>query len=634
MAEGFNQGFIGQDFYWWIGQVADDSYWRDNIIPGKFPSPETIKGWGYRYKVRIFGLHDLGETAIKSENLPWANVMYPITAGAYLQNSGQTPMIRQGNIVFGFFLDGKSQQQPVIMGVLGNNTQTKARTTIGDDEVTNTTSGKTVCVSGYSQGNIDYSGQTKPIPPDTDKKVEKPTDKITEQERAKPAPGVGLNRFGLPANLDITPAQMADIISAKAEAEKKQLGTEESEKLVRKRVQAGIKSRVQEANSPRSPVQPGATIEGEATMIQTAADLKRDDVCNVKRVVLKPDNIVESSNKAMQTDMDNLVQDIDKAMNALQSYTDAVSITEGTTNLEKMISESSKRQSKYMKIVMDKMMEYTEKAMNKEMTKAVSALPAYKRMDFLDVKDGLSQNLLSTYNKMTNSNAGLIDGIIRKVLNVDDLKQQFAARAAGGQDDDEDRPKALPKVPMCTSEDIISTVLAVNKDLIEQTNNGLIGGIDRFLRDAFGDTADIGGGMSSLFSKLGNIKGSLTSALNFENIKMNAFPFEQKPNKAVSDFYTFCDGGGAQAQTALPSAKAVEVSANKHLSRIKDGYGGLVGDDYIDSIAPRVPQLPFGEPSKATPDVDLVNDGGVIEADEIAEAVAENAALESEFNMY
>ena len=634
MAEGFNQGFIGQDFNWWIGQIADDSYWRDNIIPGKFPSPETIKGWGYRYKVRIFGLHDLGETAIKSENLPWANVMYPITAGAYLQNSGQTPMIRQGNIVFGFFLDGKSQQQPVIMGVLGNNTQTKARTTIGDDEVTNTTSGKTVCVSGYAQGNIDYSGQTKPIPPDTDKKVEKPTDKITEQERAKPAPGVGLNQFGLPANLDITPAQMADIISAKDEAEKKQLGREESQELVKKRVQAGVKSRVKEADSPRSDVKPGATIEGEATMIQTAADLKRDDVCNVKRVVLKPDNIVESSNKAMQTDMDNLVQDIDKAMNALQSYTDAVSITEGTTNLEKMISESSKRQSKYMKIVMDKMMEYTEKAMNKEMTKAVSALPAYKRMDFLDVKDGLSQNLLSTYNKMTNSNAGLIDGIIRKVLKLDDLKQQFEARAAGGQDDDEDRPKALPKVPMCTSEDIISTVLAVNKDLIEQTNNGLIGGIDRFLRDAFGDTADIGGGMSDLFSKLGNIKGSLTSALNFENIKMNAFPFEQKPNKAVSDFYTFCDGGGAQSQTALPSAKAVEVSANKHLSRIKDGYGGLVGDDYINSIAPRVPQLPFGEPSKATPDVDLVNDGGVIEADEISEAVAENAALESEFNIY
>ena len=50
-----------------------------------------------------------------------------------------------------------------------------------------------------------------------------------------------------------------------------------------------------------------------------------------------------------------------------------------------MVAESSKRQSKYMKIVMDKMMEYTEKALNKEMTKAVSALPAMQRMNFLDV---------------------------------------------------------------------------------------------------------------------------------------------------------------------------------------------------------------------------------------------------------
>ena len=57
-------------------------------------------------------------------------------------------------------------------------------------------------------------------------------------------------------------------------------------------------------------------------MIQTAADLKRDIVYCEKRVVLKPDNLVESVNKAMQTDMDNLVQNIDKSMNALQSYTD------------------------------------------------------------------------------------------------------------------------------------------------------------------------------------------------------------------------------------------------------------------------------------------------------------------------
>ena len=35
--------------------------------------------------VRVMGVHDQGETAIKPENLPWANVMYPITAGSGLR---------------------------------------------------------------------------------------------------------------------------------------------------------------------------------------------------------------------------------------------------------------------------------------------------------------------------------------------------------------------------------------------------------------------------------------------------------------------------------------------------------------------------------------------------------------------
>ena len=602
---GFNLGFIGQDFRWWLGQVADDSYWRDNIVPGKFKSPETIRGWAYRYKVRIFGLHDLGEEVIKSENLPWAQVMYPTTAGAYLQNSGQTPMIRQGNIVFGFFLDGVNEEQPVIMGVLGNNSQTELATTIGDNRVTNTTSGKSVCVSGYSEGNEDYDGNAKPTPPDGDKKVSKPVDKIIAEESAKPATGVAINQYGLPINKDLNQFQQADINSARSEAELKNLSQEETTKLIRKRVQKGISDRAKEANSPRSDVKPGATIESEATMIQTVSDLKRDRVYCEKRVLLKPDNLVESTNKAMQTDMDNLVQNIDKAMNALQSYTDAVSITQEQQNLSKLISDSSKRQSKYMKPVMDKMMEYSQKSINKEMTKAVSALPAYKRMEFLDVKDGIGQNLLSSYLGMTNGNAGLIEGIIRKTLKLDEMIDQFANAAVNdtSSDGETKKPKGMPRVPICKSEDVISTVLAVNKSLIDQTNNNLIGGIDGFLMDAIGDVADVSGGVTSIFSKLGNIKGSLTSALNFENIKMNVFPFEKTPNPAVSDYYTLCDGGGAQSQSALPSATGMEKAASKHINKIAQL---AEGQSYVETI----PQVAFGEPDKSTSDVDLT-EGGV-----------------------
>ena len=278
---GFNQGYLGQGFHWWVGQVADDSYWRDNILSGKFESAESIPGWGYRYKVRIFGIHDLGETAIKSENLPWANVMYPVTAGAYLTNSGQTPMIRQGNIVFGFFLDGKEQQVPCIMGCMGNNSQTILATTIGDDRVTNTTSGESVCVSGYSEGNVDYQGSSKPVVPDGDKVVQKPSDKEVEKERAKVPPGVALNKYGLPSDRKPSAAQQKDINNALQYCDLQNLdrNSEECLSIVRKRVKSGKDSRVAEANSPRSDVQPGAAIESEAPMRQTAADLKRDKVC-------------------------------------------------------------------------------------------------------------------------------------------------------------------------------------------------------------------------------------------------------------------------------------------------------------------------------------------------------------------
>ena len=633
---GFNQGYLGQGFHWWVGQVADDSYWRDNILSGKFESAESIPGWGYRYKVRIFGIHDLGETAIKSENLPWANVMYPVTAGAYLTNSGQTPMIRQGNIVFGFFLDGKEQQVPCIMGCMGNNSQTILATTIGDDRVTNTTSGESVCVSGYSEGNVDYQGSSKPVVPDGDKVVQKPSDKEVEKERAKVPPGVAMNKYGLPSDRKPSAAQQKDINNALQYCDLQNLdrNSEECLSIVRKRVKLGKESRVAEANSPRSDVQPGAAIESEAPMRQTAADLKRDKVYCEKRVLLKPDNIVVSSQKAMQTDMDTLVQNLDKSMNALQSYTDAVSMTEGLSQIEKMVAESSKRQSKYMKIVMDKMMEYTEKALNKEMTKAVSALPAMQRMNFLDVKNGISQNLLDSYNQMTNGNAGLMEGVISKLLNLDMIKDQFQRAAAGDiTPDEEGKMKGMPRVPTCTSEKVVATVLAANKNRIEDTNNNLIDGIDGFLRDAMADMAGVSGSMQSMFSKLGNIKGSLTSALNFENIKMNVFPFEQPPNQAVSDYYTLCSGGASAPDSNLPSSKAVEQAAN---TTIKKATENKVegGEDWFARNAPfKQPEI-FAEPTKNTADIDLTLKGavevafgskkGVTQAD-IVDAIADEA---------
>ena len=129
----FNPGYLGSGFLWWIGQVADDSTWRDNINAEVFDTPDEIPAWGYRYKVRIIGNHDQEEASITAEELPWAQVMYPVTAGGGQGGSYQTPAIKQGNFVFGFFIDGQDQQVPVIMGILGNNTKTKLERKTGTE---------------------------------------------------------------------------------------------------------------------------------------------------------------------------------------------------------------------------------------------------------------------------------------------------------------------------------------------------------------------------------------------------------------------------------------------------------------------------------------------------------------------
>ena len=120
----YNPGFVGSQFHWWLGQVADSTTWRENQSDSSYDNPEDVPGWGYRYKVRIMGIHDAGEAIIPSDQLPWCQVMYSVWGGGQ-GGSFQTPGIKEGMFVFGFFLDGNDEQVPIIMGVLGNNEKTK-----------------------------------------------------------------------------------------------------------------------------------------------------------------------------------------------------------------------------------------------------------------------------------------------------------------------------------------------------------------------------------------------------------------------------------------------------------------------------------------------------------------------------
>ena len=117
--------FVGRDgFVWWVGQIAPQSTWVQNAPDTNINSVQEERGFGQRYKVRIMGYHTATKTDLPDEQLPWATVMYPPTAGGGGRNCTQTANLSQGTFVFGFFLDGEDAQQPIIMGVIGHNQYT------------------------------------------------------------------------------------------------------------------------------------------------------------------------------------------------------------------------------------------------------------------------------------------------------------------------------------------------------------------------------------------------------------------------------------------------------------------------------------------------------------------------------
>lgn len=91
--------FIGQQFFWFSGEVQEI-------------------GDHNRVKVYCHGYHPCkknGDYDGKVEDLPWATVMMPTTV-AGTGDSSANHHLEVGSWVIGFFRDGPSAQDPVVMG--------------------------------------------------------------------------------------------------------------------------------------------------------------------------------------------------------------------------------------------------------------------------------------------------------------------------------------------------------------------------------------------------------------------------------------------------------------------------------------------------------------------------------------
>ena len=101
------QTFMGKNGFVWFYGVVEDRH--DPLFLG-------------RVRVRCIGWHTDDKTpgsGIPTDDLPWADVINPITS-ASMSGIGRSPTgMVPGTHVFGFFRDGNDAQEPVVLGTLG-----------------------------------------------------------------------------------------------------------------------------------------------------------------------------------------------------------------------------------------------------------------------------------------------------------------------------------------------------------------------------------------------------------------------------------------------------------------------------------------------------------------------------------
>ena len=92
---------MGEEGFWWFMGVVEN---RDD--------PKKLG----RVQVRIHNIHSDKQTILPTENIPWAVPLMPITSASSGQIGTSPTGIKVGSAVFGFFLDGRSAQNPVVVG--------------------------------------------------------------------------------------------------------------------------------------------------------------------------------------------------------------------------------------------------------------------------------------------------------------------------------------------------------------------------------------------------------------------------------------------------------------------------------------------------------------------------------------
>ena len=99
----YDNNFLGKNNFIWFNGVVEDRQ-----------DPQKLG----RLRVRCVGIHTQDKDILPTADLPWSQLIHPITSSG-ISGLGHSPgFIVEGTWVFGYFRDGYAMQEPMVIGTL------------------------------------------------------------------------------------------------------------------------------------------------------------------------------------------------------------------------------------------------------------------------------------------------------------------------------------------------------------------------------------------------------------------------------------------------------------------------------------------------------------------------------------
>mgnify|MGYP001419599364 FL=1 len=166
----YDNNYLGKNNFVWFNGVVEDRQ-----------DPQKLG----RLRVRCVGIHTQDKDILPTADLPWSQLIHPITSSG-ISGLGSSPgFVVEGTWVFGYFRDGYAMQEPMVIGTLP---------------------GKPVELADVSKGFYDPNGVYPKYKDEVD------TNRLATNDSANPHLGLELRKLtrktGVPtADFDLVPVE-------------------------------------------------------------------------------------------------------------------------------------------------------------------------------------------------------------------------------------------------------------------------------------------------------------------------------------------------------------------------------------------------------------------------------------------